>query len=331
MMRRRRRRQRAVAAALIFLVLLVGAGTVAGSFIIDQLRNYTAEYEYEHYNSGFWTGTTFSSDVCFAGSDVQLAGYQPDAQLHSAGLFDIGNNTVLCGYRLFDKVYPASTTKVMTAYVTLKYGNLDDVVTVSENAVDFNWDEVTCGLRAGDTVTLYDLLCGLILHSGNDCGAAIAEHISGSIEEFAELMNQEAAALGATGSHFVNPHGLHDDNHYTTAYDLYLIFNACIKDQRFVDIITMDSYTGTLTGADGVARTETWTPTNLYTSDKHPMPDGVRVLGGKTGTTKLAGNCLIIYDQNSEGLPYISVIMGAPSRDVLYAQMDQMMVCGMAE
>ena len=74
-------------------------------------------------------------------------------------------------------------------------------MTVSENAVDFNWDEVTCGLRAGDTVTLYDLLCGLILHSGNDCGAAIAEHISGSIEEFAELMNQEAAALGATGSH----------------------------------------------------------------------------------------------------------------------------------
>ena len=329
MIRRRRRRQRAVAAVLCCLVLLAGAGTVAGTFIIDRLHNYTAEYEYENYNSGFWQGSMFSSDLCFAGSDVELEGFTPDTELHSAGLFDIGNNSVLCGYKLFDKVYPASTTKVMTAYVTLKHGNLDDVVTISDNAVDFKWDEVTCGLRAGDKVTLYDLLCGLILHSGNDCGAAIAEHISGSVEEFADLMNREAAALGATGSHFVNPHGLHDDDHYTTAYDLYLIFNACIKDQRFVDIITMDSYTGTLTGSDGSVRTETWEPTNFYNSNQHPMPDGIRVLGGKTGTTKLAGNCLIIYDENSSGQPYISVIMGAPSRDVLYSQMDQMLVSGM--
>ena len=79
-------------------------------------------------------------------------------------------------------------------------------------------------------------------------------------------MNSEAAALGATGSHFVNPHGLHDENHYTTAYDLYLIFNACMKDQRFVDIISMDSYEGTLTGADGTVRTETWIPSNYYSS-----------------------------------------------------------------
>ena len=279
-------------------------------------------------NSSVWQGSMFSSDLCVTDSEVALDGFQPDEELHSAGLFDLDEDAVLCGYKLFDKVYPASTTKVMTAYVTLKYGNLDDVVTVSENAVDFNWDEVTCGLRAGDTVTLYDLLCGLILHSGNDCGAAIAEHISGSIEAFAELMNQEAAALGATGTHFVNPHGLHDDNHYTTAYDLYLIFNACIKDQRFVDIITMDSYTGTLTGADGAVRTETWVPTNQYNSDHHDMPQGITVLGGKTGTTKLAGNCLIIYDEGSDGGHYISVIMGAPGRDVLYAQMDQLMISG---
>ncbi|HJD02517.1 MAG TPA: D-alanyl-D-alanine carboxypeptidase [Candidatus Mediterraneibacter excrementavium] len=310
------------------MVLFIGAGIVAGTFVMDRMHDYTAEYEYEHYNSSVWQGSMFSSDLCVTDSEVALDGFQPDEELHSAGLFDLDEDAVLCGYKLFDKVYPASTTKVMTAYVTLKYGNLDDVVTVSENAVDFNWDEVTCGLRAGDTVTLYDLLCGLILHSGNDCGAAIAEHISGSIEAFAELMNQEAAALGATGTHFVNPHGLHDDNHYTTAYDLYLIFNACIKDQRFVDIITMDSYTGTLTGADGAVRTETWVPTNQYNSDHHDMPQGITVLGGKTGTTKLAGNCLIIYDEGSDGGHYISVIMGAPGRDVLYAQMDQLMISG---
>lgn len=327
--RRKRSQQRILAVALSCLVVLAGAGTAAGAFILDRMHDYIAEYEYEQYNSGLWQDDLFASSLCVTESgEVKLDGFEPDTELHSAGLFDVGQSSVLCGYKLFDKLYPASTTKIMTAYVTLKYGNLDDVVTVSENAVDFNWDEVTCGLRAGDTVTLYDLLCGLILHSGNDCGAAIAEHISGSVEAFAELMNQEASALGATGSHFVNPHGLHDEDHYTTAYDLYLIFNECIKDERFVDIITMDSYTGTLTGADGAERTETWTPTNFYNSGRHSMPEGITVLGGKTGTTDQAGNCLIIYDQNSEGQPFISVVMGAPSRDVLYEQMDQMMISG---
>ena len=329
-MRQRRRRQRLAAFVLICLVILAGSGIAAGTFILDRMHDYTAEYEYEHYNGSLWQGTMFASDLCVTGTgEVKLDGFDPDEELHAAGLFDLGQCSVVSGYKLFDKIYPASTTKVMTAYVTLKYGNLDDVVTVSETAVDFNWDEVTCGLRAGDTVTLYDLLCGLILHSGNDCGAAIAEHISGSVEAFADLMNREAAALGATGSHFVNPHGLHDEDHYMTAYDLYLIFNACIKDDRFLEIITMDSYTGTLTGQDGTVRTETWTPTNFYSSGRRDAPEGITVFGGKTGTTDQAGNCLIIYDQNSSSEPYISVIMGAPSRDVLYEQMDQMMISGM--
>ncbi|HIX63969.1 MAG TPA: D-alanyl-D-alanine carboxypeptidase [Candidatus Mediterraneibacter colneyensis] len=328
MRRKRRQRQRFIAAVLICLVVLAGAGTAAGVFITGQFKNYTADYEAEYYNNSLYQGTMFSSDICVTAEEVSLEGFEPDPEVNSAGLFDLEQHEVLCGYNLFEKVYPASTTKVMTAYVALKYGNLDDVVTVSDHAVDFNWDEVTCGLRAGDTVTMYDLLCGLILHSGNDCGTAIAEHISGSEEAFADLMNQEAAALGATGSHFVNPHGLHDDNHYTTAYDLYLIFNACIQDERFVEIISMDSYTGTLNGADGTVRTETWKPTNLYNSGRHDMPQGIRVLGGKTGTTKLAGNCLIIYDENMEQHPYISVIMGAPNRDTLYAQMDLMMTQG---
>lgn len=98
---------------------------------------------------------------------------------------------------------------------------------------------------------MYDLICGLLLQSGNDCAAAIAEHISGSQEAFAELMNTEAKQLGATGTHFVNPHGLHDENHYTTTYDLYLMFNEALKDQAFLDIISMNSYTAKVTSADG--------------------------------------------------------------------------------
>lgn len=296
--------------------------------IWDGSRSYAADYEAKQYNCNVQEGDLFASDLCVASGDVTLNGFDPDDKIHSAGLFDIDNNNVLCGYNMFEKLYPASTTKIMTAYLALKYGNLNDTVTVSAHASDFNWDEVTCGLQEGDTVSLYDLLCGLLLHSGNDCATAIAEHISGSEEAFADLMNTEAAALGATGSHFVNPHGLHDENHYTTAYDLYLIFNQCIKDKRFVEIISKDSYTGTLTGADGTVRQETWKPTNYYSAGEADPPEGVIVIGGKTGTTDEAGNCLILYDQNSSGAPYISVIMGAEDRTILYDDMNSMMESG---
>ena len=232
--RRRRRRQRRAAVLLICLAVLVGAALTGVVIIIEQTRNYTASYEEDNYNTTVYQGTMFAADLCVAADQVDLAGFEPDADLHAAGLFDLEADSVLCGYKLYDRLYPASTTKIMTALIALKYGNLDDEVTISANATDFNWDEVTSGL----------------LHSGNDCGTAIAEHIAGSEEAFAEMMNKEAAALGATGTHFVNPHGLHNEDHYTTAYDLYLIFNECIKDERFVEIISMDSYDGTLTGAE---------------------------------------------------------------------------------
>ena len=326
--RRRRQRQRRAAALLITLVVLVGAAAAGGLIIWGQVRNHTAAYEAENYNRKLYEGTLFSSGLCVTADEVPLDGFEPDTDLHAAGLFDLEEQKVLCGYKIFDRVYPASTTKIMTALIALKNGNMDDEVTVSAHATDFNWDEVTSGLRTGDKVTLYDLVCGLLLHSGNDCGTAIAEHIAGSEEAFAEMMNEQAAALGATGTHFMNPHGLHNEDHYTTAYDLYLIFNECIKDERFVEIISMDSYEGTLTGADGTIRKETWTPTQAYGAGTAKAPEGIRVLGGKTGTTKEAGNCVILYDENLAEHPYISVIMGADGVERLYDQMNMLMQAG---
>ena len=326
--RRRRRRQRRAAALLICFAVLIGV-ILAGAVIIwGQVKNYTVSYESDHYNTNVYQGSMFSSDLCVAAEEVELEGFEPDADLHAAGLFDLENKSVLCGYKLYDKVYPASTTKIMTALLALKYGNMDDEVTVSANATDFNWDESVCGLQTGDTLTMYDLVCGLLLHSGNDAAVAIAEHISGSVDAFVELMNSEAAALGATGSHFVNPHGLHDDNHYTTAYDLYLIFNACLEDERFVEIISLNPYTATITGADGTTRTETWIPSHFYGSGDAQAPEGIRVIGGKTGTTSKAGNCVILYDEDADGTPYISVIMGAEDKTILYEEMNQLFTAG---
>ena len=209
--RRRKRTSTVIAVLLICLILIAGAGAV-GFFILQEYsKDHIRQYEFASYNKKQYTGELFAEDLCVASEDVSLDGVEADPGFHGEGLFNIADSQIKYGYKLFDKLYPASTTKVMTAYLALKYGNLDDVVTMSATSTNFNWDESTCGLSAGDSLTLYDLICGLLLQSGNDCAAAIAEHISGSQEAFAELMNTEAKQLGATGTHFVNPHGLHDE------------------------------------------------------------------------------------------------------------------------
>ena len=317
-----------IAGLILCLVLFMGSGTAAVLFFLSNNGSNIKEYEKDSYTGSIYQGQMFAQDLCVASDDVQLSGFEDDTTLHGAALFDLENESVVYGYNLYDRLYPASTTKVLTAYVALKYGNLEDQVTVSANATDFNWDESICGLQTGDTLSMYDLLCGLMLVSGNDAAAAIAEHISGSTEEFAELMNREAAALGATGTHFVNPHGLPDDNHYTTVYDLYLFFNACMKDERFVDIISMDSYTVELKGADGTVRTDEWEPTHFYASGEATAPEGIHIVGGKTGTTLKAGNCVILYEEASDGSPYISVIMGAETKPLLYEEMNRLLSAG---
>ena len=205
---------------------------VIGAFLFKEYSAsnlYLIEYEEETYQRSLYKGDLYAQNLCVTNTDVPLNGFDKDETLHAAGLFDIKHEKVLYADRLFERIYPASTTKVMTAYVAIKYGNLDDIVTVSERATNFAWDEQVCGLQAGEQISLRDLLGGLLLYSGNDTAIAIAEHISGSVEAFVDVMNEEARLLGATGSQFVNPHGLHDLEHYMTAYDLYLIFNAALR------------------------------------------------------------------------------------------------------
>ena len=302
-----------------------------GCGITDLLgtKNVVAEYEAENYNKDLYTGKLFASDLCVASGDISLSGISSDETntLHSAALFDVDRKKVDFSYQMFDKIYPASTTKIMTALVALENADLSDVVTVSQNADmnSFAADEATCGIKAGDKITLSDLLYGLLLHSGNDNATAIAEYVGGSMDGFAEMMNKEAAKLMATGTHFVNSNGLHNDNHYTTAYDLYIIFNECIKHDDFVKIINSSSYTAHITGADGTKRDVKWEPTNYYAKGEATPPDNVTIIGGKTGTTKGAGNCLILLTKDSSGNPYISIIMGAGSKPLLYQDMTSML------
>ena len=175
----------------------------------------------------------FASDLCVISDE---GSFDPEDVTSQAGaLFDLTDREVLYSKDAFEKMYPASITKVMTSLIAIKYGNLEDQVTVTEDAVISESGATLCGIKPGDTLTLEQLLYGLMLPSGNDAGAAIAIHMAGSIDAFADMMNEEAKRLGATDTHFMNPHGLHDEDHYTTAYDLYLIFSEFINNPYLIE------------------------------------------------------------------------------------------------
>lgn len=261
----------------------------------------------------------FASDLCVVTDE---ASYDPDfVTSQAAALFDMDDREVLYSKDVFERMYPASITKIMTALVAIKEGDLKSRVLVTDDAVITEQGATLCGIEPGDTLTLEQLLYGLMLPSGNDAGAAIAVHIAGSIEAFSDMMNEEAVRLGATGTHFVNPHGLNDPDHYTTAYDLYLIFNEALKYPVFRQIVGTTAYTANYHNKNSEPVSKTWKGSNWFMTGERETPDGLKVFGGKTGTTKAAGYCLIMASRDDSDKEYISVVLKADSRPHLYDNM----------
>ncbi len=261
----------------------------------------------------------FASDLCVVTDE---ASYDPDfVTSQAAALFDMDDREVLYSKDVFERMYPASITKIMTALVAIKEGDLKSRVLVTDDAVITEPGATLCGIEPGDTLTLEQLLYGLMLPSGNDAGAAIAVHIAGSIEAFSDMMNEEAVRLGATGTHFVNPHGLNDPDHYTTAYDLYLIFNEALKYPVFCQIVGTTAYTANYHNKNSEPVSKTWKGSNWFMTGERETPDGLKVFGGKTGTTKAAGYCLIMASRDDSDKEYISVVLKADSRPHLYDNM----------
>ena len=324
-LRARKRRNRIVRIMVVFFILQCVAA--AGIYYLknnSKEEHLAAEYESSHYNRALYKGDLYSADLCVAAADVDMEGAPDKKTFYAGGLFNLDGKKVDFAYNIYEKMYPASLTKLMTALVVLDSGaDLSETVVVSKNADAgvFAADEQTCGIQEGDQLTLESLLYGLLVYSGNDNAVAIAEHISGNEAGFAELMNEKAGEIMATGSHFVNSNGLHDENHYTTAYDMYLIFLGCMKHDKFTEIIQADSYTANIKKADGSDASIKWEPTNYYALGEADLPKSGKIVGGKTGTTLKAGNCLILLDESDSGKPFISIIMGAETKEILYRDM----------
>ncbi len=309
---------------LLICCLCVSMLAGCGAGVIVPYASMTDNSSFKLINDSAGKAEAFAAELCVGNEDVPLDSYEAE-QLSAAGLFDLNNAEIKYALNMHEKLYPASLTKLLTALVAIKYGSLDQMLTATNEVYISEPGAALCGIKAGDKMTLEQALHLLLIRSGNDVANLIAENISGSVDEFVVLMNEEAAKLGATNSHFVNAHGLHHTDHYTTIYDMYLIFKEAVKYEAITQIIGQDSYSTTYKDKYGSDKSISATTTNAFFRKLYEAPQNVTILGGKTGTTNEAGSCLAIYAKDMAGNPYLSIILHGNTKDDLYTQMKQLL------
>lgn len=224
----------------------------------------------------------------------------PAPSAEHAVLMEANSRTVLYAKNAYTRASMASTTKIMTAILAIESGDLDRIVSVAPEAVGVEGSSVY--LRAGQELSMEDLVYALMLQSANDAAAAIACEIAGSVEAFASLMNQKAAALELFDTHFANPHGLDDESHYTTAYDLAVLSAYAMENSKFAEIVA------TVKRAISLGKAEEMRVLVNHNRLLRARPD---VIGIKTGFTKKSGRCLVSAAENG-GIRLIAVTLNAP-------------------
>lgn len=244
-------------------------------------------------------------------------GAEFNADSPSVILFNTNTGKILYEKNAYEKMYPASTTKIMTAILVLENCNLDDTVTVGKNLTRLPSEYIIASLKVGEVVTINDLLHLLLIMSANDSAIVLAEHVSGSVDAFADMMNEKAKEIGCLNTHFVNPNGVHNNNHYSTAYDLCLMANYAMKNDTFREIVSTISYT--------MPATNKYPERTFYNSNKLLHESNIKTnteniyyyqytTGIKTGYTTFAKNCLVA-SAKKDGVEFIAVVLGASDNE----------------
>ncbi len=215
-------------------------------------------------------------------------------------VMETNSKRVLYSKNANEKKYMASTTKILTAIVVIENCEVSNIVTVGRDTIGIEGSSIY--LQEGEELSVKDLLYGLMLRSGNDCAETLANFVAGSNEKFALLMNETAKRIGAVNSNFVNPHGLHDDNHYTTAYDLALISSYAIKNPIFKEIVSTKKTVIPHTKADY---------DRLLVNKNKMLTRFEGATGIKTGYTKKAGRCLVTSTERN-GMELVCVVLNCP-------------------
>ncbi len=236
---------------------------------------------------------------------------EPSIYSEAAILIDSNSGQILYSKNENQKMYPASTTKILTAIIAIENCNLNDIVSVKKSSISSIPSGYSSAyLSENEEININDLLTVFLVHSANDAGYVLAEHISGSIENFSILMNKKAKELGCTNSNFINPSGIHDENHYSSAYDLSLIAKYCMNNNIFRNIVKMRNCTISATNRFDVRK---YSNTNdlINPSSKYYLKD---CIGIKTGFTSEAKNCLISCCSKNN-LELICIVLGASSTE----------------
>lgn len=274
------------------------------------------------------TGISYTDvdTVVYRSADINSEGYN---ELYYSLLIDDTEKSVLAAKNPHQRMYPASMTKLMTAIVVcekIEDGTIstDDVVKLSHNYNITTPGVGPCELTAGCEITIDNLMHGLLIESNNYYGLILADYIAGDVESFCSLMNEKAYSIGATNTHYMNPHGLDDPQHYSTAYDLYLITKEANTHTYIQEICQLASFSYVYKDAYGnTIETETRT-TNMFVSGKASLPSGFKISACKTGTTTGAGNCLSLW-LTKDGKNYFLVASNADSRNQLYTDIAKIM------
>ena len=240
-----------------------------------------------------------SSDISSINVSSEISD-EPSLNSRTAIIYERSSGTILFGKNENEKRKMASTTKIMTAIVVIEKCNLEDIVTVSKKAASTGGSRL--GLHTDDKVSVLNLLYGLLLCSGNDAAVALAEFVGGDVSSFADLMNSKASELSLTSTHFVTPHGLDNDDHYTTAYELALITNYALKNETFRNIVGTKNYNISING---------YSKNLSNTNELLGNLNGV--YGVKTGFTNGANRCLVTSVKRNN-MDLICVVLGADTK-----------------
>ena len=273
---------------LVEIILLMEMNTVFAD--IEETENETVDIE------------TIKNEVIETVETASNVTKEPSLDARIGLIFDRSSKRILYEKNGLKQVPMASTTKIMTSIVVLENANLSDVVTVDKKAAGTGGSRL--GLSTNDKITVHDLLYGLMLRSGNDAAVALAIHVGGSVEGFAEMMNQKAKQMGWNNSHFVTPHGLDEKEHYTTAYELACMADYALEIPKFKEIVGSKSYYITINGQSRL----------IYNT--HELLGNLSgVYGVKTGFTNGAGRCLVTACKRGD-LDIITVVLGADTKTI---------------
>ncbi|MBP5490881.1 MAG: D-alanyl-D-alanine carboxypeptidase [Lachnospiraceae bacterium] len=343
-MSRTRYKRKLLSVAAYVLIAALFTSTLCGCGGNDEatelMGSYAAADNVINYDVGAMQEASFAPMlsqwfICDITEDMMNRDYvfDPDnTKLERAAAFVINRSTneLLFGYNMLTPVYPASVTKLLTTLVVLRECDLKDTVTIDAEIAAMKRGSVA-ELNEGDVITVYNLLVLVLTSSANNAAMALAKYVAGSEDAFVEKMNQVMDDLGVNNTNFLNASGLHLAKHMTTAYDMYIVYQECTMYSAFRDIMKLTEGEYDYTNANGERGLRPYFTTNCFKPSKerektknsrtYPLPEGFRILGGKTGTTDYAGYCLILHVADAEGTEYILGAFHCATEEKLYTKM----------